>query len=479
MARSTGWSWFTLAALLALPALGQRMGSTTDVVCGAQFSWMKNSMGVSPCLLAATLSGACSAGNWFVPLLHGGSYSPPGKNASYCTCSWAVYNFLGACTACQGSSLIDTWSYYSDGCGSYETNVYFPTNEATLPTGTLIPYWAARDPTTWEAGRFNVDQAKSLDDQGHPDIDPKKKKKKSSPAGAIAGGVIGGVVAVVIIIGVFFWIRRRRRLNGKREALRDSSSQASKPILHGRSMSETSQSVDPRNFSSDFAQSSSPFSGFTTINTTSPTMRTHVTPSISTLPYDLSLIDGSALGSPSPPPPQMIPPMSPGMGLPATNEEDVIVPFMQSPSGHPDASSASRKRADGNAYPVYDEPTAGHSQEASARRRLNPPAYSESADRDGGEMSISHSLAQSVDQKRRPHARQFSQDTQTSTTTNAWDAASLRTHVPAGSVSGLDEALSQIGIGAGSTMIGNDGVGARRANVPAADGSVIDAHDVA
>ncbi|KIL61800.1 hypothetical protein M378DRAFT_816028 [Amanita muscaria Koide BX008] len=176
MVRSSKWTVFTLWAALpavvrgGLDALEKRNGNvTTSAVCQSTYSWMNNENSQPPCFVAATLSAACAtAGDWNVPAVNSTyHYSlPDSSTANYCVCSWAVYNLLGACTVCQNSTSVDNWSPYQAGCGNFTTSTAFPTKLISVYNNTLLPYWAATDPSKWSGFGFNSDEAFSIHSQG-------------------------------------------------------------------------------------------------------------------------------------------------------------------------------------------------------------------------------------------------------------------------------------------------------------------------
>ncbi|THU92583.1 hypothetical protein K435DRAFT_208246 [Dendrothele bispora CBS 962.96] len=128
-------------------------GGTTDAIClpGSQYAWTGNAQNQSPCLLAANAIAPCKgSGGWNVPALTDGvHYDPPTPSqANRCYCSWAVYNLLGACAACQGlADSIQNWIYYRQNC--------LAMNESLYPPGLLsefcIPHYAIRNPLNWTA----------------------------------------------------------------------------------------------------------------------------------------------------------------------------------------------------------------------------------------------------------------------------------------------------------------------------------------
>jgi len=406
---------------------------TVDAACFTQFSWMENSISQSPCYVAALLLGSCQSGSWHIPALGPNQqYGAPGPtNSTYCDCSWAVYNLLSACTACQGMDSIENWSPYSESCGTFATNTYFPTDKIIVPNNTLLPSWAAINPTTWLGARFDVDQAQSIHNQGKPDINlspTSTSHKRSSNAGPIAGGVIGGLAAVAILAAIFVIARRRRRRRARGRTLVDPMPNLPPQIIHGRSLSDSSQDTTKMGYTTTHMpeirhMGSSPSISVSNGSANGSVVRNATVTSNNSLPYDLSIIGGPASASPSPPPPQPLMPslsvaVAPTPAIP--NLENVIDPYTAVPS--PDAVSEKR-RIDGTTplRPIYENED-GHqvgpsNQTSASRRRFNPPTYNESVA--SGESIVMRNLppAGAADPKRRGHGHQSSSDTVESSAT--------------------------------------------------------------
>ncbi|KAF8188262.1 hypothetical protein K438DRAFT_1972448 [Mycena galopus ATCC 62051] len=215
--------YFFAASTLAVQSLDVR-SEQTEAQCSTAFDWASNSIGLTPCSLSAYVFGSCFSGNWNVPQLPpsgGFGYTTPNSTtANLCTCSWAAYNLISACTACQGLDPdVDNWAFYNQNCSDFFTDAYFPSN-VTLPVGTAIPFWAATN--------------------HKPDIvQGQSSNKKKTPVGAIAGGVVGGVM-VLIIGGIAFWFIRKR--NQTTPAAEESGVRPyyTRPQIHGRSASDLS-----------------------------------------------------------------------------------------------------------------------------------------------------------------------------------------------------------------------------------------------
>lgn len=341
----------------------------TNAACTSEYTWMGNSNGTSPCLLVAQLDAQCNGGSWTIVPLNNSHYNPPvDQYASYCTCSWASYNLISACTACQGfQDQIAFWDYYIAGCSGKTTdNTYWPPS-ISLPTQLRIPYWASTDPTLWTNKKFNSADAKTIYQASHPDLSAptsqSSSSSSSSPTGAIIGGVIGGLVAIIVFIVLFVCIIRRHRGAMQNAARPDDR------LAHMRKISDATVT-----------------SGNGTTLADSLSLRPLVPPSsssnvqrstsISSLPFFNSLIgreSRAAMGH--------IPiPQDPG--LPPL--EEVITPYTL-----PQMNDTPEKKHTDGEWPVFDQPSAPPqntirmtvipSQTPPPKaNRYNPPAYSES-----------------------------------------------------------------------------------------------------
>jgi len=142
----------------------------TDAQCLEQFSWMRNSLGQSPCLVDAFVEGAChSDEQWSVPAAQGPSSIYPGpsvQSANTCGCSSVAFSLLSACAFCQGASL-NSWSNFIANCSAEDiTNPGYP---HAIPSGTTISSWAFALVDT-DADKWDPANAKSLAFAGAPDF---------------------------------------------------------------------------------------------------------------------------------------------------------------------------------------------------------------------------------------------------------------------------------------------------------------------
>ncbi|KAJ7596531.1 hypothetical protein C8J56DRAFT_290095 [Mycena floridula] len=367
-------------------------GAQTTASCSADFLWANNALGNNPCLVAAYLIGACHSDNWLVPAMTTGGTKydiPPDA----CSCSWATYNTLSACAACQGQSgAIQTWATIktSTNCSSFASaaTTYFPP-DTPIEGGITIPFWAGTAPTTWNNGIFNTAQAQVLANEKKPDLNPDVSKKKSQPIGAIVGGVVGSIVVLGVGALIFWHMHRRKaQLNPHPPT---TIQVAHRPIIHGRSISDLS-SKSATTYISHGIHSTYP---------TSPTIQSH-----STGPGS---IFGSIQGSiySAPPPVRVV--------SPPLNREDVIEPFMTGPRAIPPLNR--KASSDTSIQPVNRVQTIPEESSAASpgRRRVNPPAYTPSA-------SQTDLGSQPASRGHRPgRGDKGSQDTQTS-----WDSYGSR-----------------------------------------------------
>ncbi|KAJ7063486.1 hypothetical protein C8F01DRAFT_79222 [Mycena amicta] len=204
---------------LLIAAVTNGQGPSTNATCKASFEWSYNSLGQTPCQVAAFLGAPCNDGIFFVPALVNatGFYTgPPGD--SPCGCSTVFYSVLSACAECQSGQVL-LWENFSKDC----TRVYASVYPGDIPDGTRVPHWAYQ--IIPPGGGFNATlaqlQLNALESTASPEpsststppSNPSRTaSSKKSDAGPIAGGVVGGIVVLLLIcIAVFWFLRRRRR----------------------------------------------------------------------------------------------------------------------------------------------------------------------------------------------------------------------------------------------------------------------------
>lgn len=241
----------------------------TNATCATSFSWMSNSVGHSPCLVAAELQSLCSGGDWTVPALphlpngdRQAYNSPDASNRNVCICSWAVYNLMSACAACQDGGW-RSWPVWSTACGASENLVAaqaFP-SQITIPSTTLIPIYAAKDPSSWTASSFNVTEAKfvgsgdftqtsSASTQSSttsPTLSPTTTPsgQTSTHTGAIVGGVLGGVLGILLLALLAVFLLCPSLLSRRRSEAEPAMTQNSNLVPRSNPVSTYTTSAPP------------------------------------------------------------------------------------------------------------------------------------------------------------------------------------------------------------------------------------------
>ncbi|KAG6332289.1 hypothetical protein ID866_6798 [Astraeus odoratus] len=104
---------------------------------------MENSLGQEPCVVAAYARVPCYGAEWIVYPLDSDTYyiGPDTSNANACQCNTVTYSLLSACTACQNSTDIPSWSLWSYNCSTTYSEEY----PEDIPEGTAFPHWAYQD----------------------------------------------------------------------------------------------------------------------------------------------------------------------------------------------------------------------------------------------------------------------------------------------------------------------------------------------
>jgi len=233
-------------ALTATFVLWKSLGvqaQTTSVTCAAGYTYLFNTEGQSPCLIAAYLENACepAGASWDVDALTGNEHytGPYVENANYCSCSSVTYVLLSACAACQNDEW-NGWTLWKTNCtASITTVAQWPLD---VPQGTEIPAWAYQNVTAIDS--FNITAAQAAKGTGpessyygtptasiNPrtsssslvaaptttNVDPSTSAAPATsggsktPVGPIVGGVIGGI-AILFLLGllVFLFLRGRK-----------------------------------------------------------------------------------------------------------------------------------------------------------------------------------------------------------------------------------------------------------------------------
>ncbi|KAH9991386.1 hypothetical protein BJV77DRAFT_539433 [Russula vinacea] len=107
------------------------------------YQWTFNSLGQSPCTVAAYMIATCNGGDFTLsPLNEGGEYNANTTFAS-CECTTVAYSLLSACGVCQGESWFD-WLEWADQCTTTPPPSTFPN---PVPSRIRVPQWALFDVT--------------------------------------------------------------------------------------------------------------------------------------------------------------------------------------------------------------------------------------------------------------------------------------------------------------------------------------------
>ncbi|KZT26509.1 hypothetical protein NEOLEDRAFT_1132014 [Neolentinus lepideus HHB14362 ss-1] len=234
-----------VVAELLISVLPGAYAQTSDVVCSI-YNWTENSIGQTPCLVAAYLQGACNSGEYNIAALPDNQHyiGPTQAIANDCQCSTVTYNLMSACGACQNRTII-AWSSWSYNCSSVFLDVY----PETIPSGTRVPAWAYLNVTNdfWDYVAAEADTAapESTNSVQKPTGSITSSTPGSSASGsavsgasptsgsgtgsktntgAIAGGVVGGVVGAAALVGLITWfvLRRRQQQQTPASAMYDS-----------------------------------------------------------------------------------------------------------------------------------------------------------------------------------------------------------------------------------------------------------------
>ncbi|KIK95982.1 hypothetical protein PAXRUDRAFT_139503 [Paxillus rubicundulus Ve08.2h10] len=346
----------------------------------SSWTWIHNQQGMSPCQTAQLVGQVCNSqytvsANGFQET----QYIPTNTTANACTCSWAGYNLLSACTVCLVQAQLASWSTWATTCGNYvSTTTYLP---SVLPTGEGIPYFAGTDPRTWTNEIFNVTEASTkgggsryfpldadltdhvsfpqADLTGAPPTTPTSSSSSSKPSvGAIAGGVLGGLVIIMVLVGLALFLRALRR----RQASKGSFDGFITTTVNGAQFFSVPTAPPPRGASGRVQPVSFPYpqdQNTTSRRPLSPYRSSHGHSAAGINITSLAPATSSAFTAP----------MSP----PITDAADMISPFY--------ATSRTRTENDRNTR-------TGKGNEARTERalsppgqraRLNPPPYSPTA----------------------------------------------------------------------------------------------------
>ncbi|KAH9026645.1 hypothetical protein EDB84DRAFT_336141 [Lactarius hengduanensis] len=221
--------------------------------CNVTMDWSFNSLGQSPCIVAAYMLATCNSSVFILqPLQPGNSYTvSDGSIFDNCLCTSVAYNLLSVCDACQGQNW-RAWSNYSSNCLDRLTPLPFP---YTVPLGTRVPQWASVDHTleeNWNATTAGIDTPETepgsfIGPSGStspiPTGDDFSSSSNGPSTGTIVGSIVGGVAALATIGALLFYFLRKRRRSQVLSAVVDDSappmSQEPPPLSAGDESDET------------------------------------------------------------------------------------------------------------------------------------------------------------------------------------------------------------------------------------------------
>ncbi|KAI9436124.1 hypothetical protein F5148DRAFT_25864 [Russula earlei] len=226
-------------------------------VCPMSWDWSFNSLGQSPCAVAAYLQGACDNGVFSIPdLVSGDSYTGPtgaGDSSDLCKCNTVVYSLMSACDACQGG-LWFSWQAWTHNCTAIDPPTTFSND---IPSGTRVPEWAFLDVTkkgSWDpvwsyqvgdnvevapgqTGSLSVQPTQTTTQTSVPGLSSNQtqfmsKKNGHSRAGKV-GGIVGGILSglLVIAVALALWIWRARIKRRRMTRTASSMIFANRPIM--------------------------------------------------------------------------------------------------------------------------------------------------------------------------------------------------------------------------------------------------------
>ncbi|KAH9483714.1 hypothetical protein JR316_0003190 [Psilocybe cubensis] len=303
-----------MLSLLAVGFLGlwvQYSQAQSTAKCLPGFDWSFNSLGQSPCDVAAALGGVCIGTSFQLGALSPGLIylGPTPAQANSCRCSSVYYSLLSACSVCQDANFLK-WSTYKTNC----TVVYSQVFAQPIPSGVNVPHYAYLDVET--ADTFNPSLAQAAGGPESTSVPqstsatsatsgptptniqpPTENSGKKSNAGAIAGGVVGGLVGIALLAGLVYLLLRRKKRQSPPSSVHEPVMASQGPLSSQNPMSLTGSSYpstpapkvydpnDPSTFPSDlpqggaFSHSYNPSSPFIpSVEQTSQPYPTHISP---------------------------------------------------------------------------------------------------------------------------------------------------------------------------------------------------------
>lgn len=250
------WHYWSLLFLWLAAPLHVAGQSSNVTKCVASYDWSINSIGQTPCLVAAYLESLCGVPTSVDAIPNGTHYLGPTSPSQQdeCKCSTVTYSAVSACGGCQGRTF-QNWTTWSQFCSSVEIAT-FP---KIIPAEVEVPLWAYIN-VTLTGNDFNPVAAQQVIASGLPSSsvpaptstssstqtsstsssspatsssaasNSSTSSKSHSNAGAIAGGVIGGLVVLVGVCLLFLW----RYVSKKRNAVQKDLTFDSRALVSGQ-----------------------------------------------------------------------------------------------------------------------------------------------------------------------------------------------------------------------------------------------------
>ncbi|KAG8744913.1 hypothetical protein FRC10_009283 [Ceratobasidium sp. 414] len=254
-----------LALLIASSVPLVQAQVTSNATCEAQYTWMMNSKGQTPCMASAYLSAQCNEGQWNVPEIGPDGPPPQWGRRKYlsvqhgCVQSfvslfymprrkrWELVSAVSSFEQGRAITIASRVNWISNCAAGNVTIAHYP---LPLPAGAAIPSWAYLDFTAQDMFQVNVAQqyatsspppesmsspaqtqpltssaiasptntgTRSISNPGSTSSTPStlsptaaSSSGGSSNTGPIVGGVVGGVLGLAVL-GLIAWLLARKK----------------------------------------------------------------------------------------------------------------------------------------------------------------------------------------------------------------------------------------------------------------------------
>jgi len=243
---------------------------------------------------------------------------------------------------------------------------------------------------TWPNQQFDVNEAKNISSEGHPDLVPSQQnaQKESPPIGAIVGGVVGGIAVIGIAIALFVVMKLRRTKPPPTEYV-------GSPAISPAPTSQMPLIKPPAHYRQMSDESTKSLTSMAYMISTGPTSPTSPSVVMTTYPmsesgYHDQAHSPSSTSMPFFPPPSLQTGTSSPTGGHPVEEENLhmnITPFMYHNRNTSPTSEKHTRQGSSSTLMMYDDPqlpplrapTVDEREQSAAmtqpRRRVNPPPY--------------------------------------------------------------------------------------------------------